>query len=186
MRFFRELRFFVICIWGILPIFESGADASLSATNLSAVSSKLASINLETVAKNSKAGQSIDEQLEEIHNKSKEDLLELENSIKKMDSNAKTSSDERKVDDLQAILYNMTREKRYQIQAAYRSAIEVLNEEIRKVVEEIAREKGYSLILVSEAVFYSNSGCPDITEEAIKRLDDRVSKIKVDMSKKRS
>ena len=173
------LGFFVVCMLGTLPIFESGAEPSLSATNL-----KLAIIRLNDVARNSSAGRSIDEQIEEIHNKSKEDLLELENSIKKMSSDAKTSSDERKVDDLQAILYNMTREKRYQIQVAYKSAIGVLEKEIRKIVEEIAEEKGYSLIVPSDAVVYSNSECPDVTEEAIKRLDNRVPEIKVDMSKK--
>ncbi len=145
---------------------------------------RLAVFSITDVAKKSKAGRSIDEQIEEINNKSKEDLLELENSIKKMDSDAKTSSDERKVDDLQVILYDMTKEKRYQIEAAFKSALGVLNEEIRKVVEEIASEKGYSLIVVSEAVFFSSSECPDITEEAIRRLDSRIPKIKVDITKK--
>ena len=173
------LRFFVICVFVTLQIFEAEAEANLSATNL-----KLAIISLDDVARNSKAGRSIDEQIEEIQNKSKEDLLELENSIKKMSSDAKTSSDERKVDDLQAILYNMTREKRYQIQVAYKSAVGVLEKEIRKVVDEIAKEKGYSLIVLSAAVYFSNSACPDITEEAIKRLDNRVPEIKVDMSKR--
>lgn len=146
--------------------------------------SKLAIISLKDVAKNSKAGRSVENQIEEINNKSKDDLLELENSIKKMDSDAKTSSDERKVEDLQVILYDMTKEKRYQIQSAYRSAIEVLENEIHKVVKEIAEERGYSLIVLSDIVVFGTSECPDITEEAIRRLDNRIPEIKVDISKK--
>ena len=197
MKLFRVFRFSVLCFLGALQVFEAGAEEGVSvgaksesgvassATSLPAVGSKFAVISLKDVAKNSKAGRSIDDQLEEINNKSKEDLLGLENSIKKMDSDAKTSSDERKVDDLQAILYDMTKKKRYEIQSAFRSAIGVLEEEIHKVVKEIANDKGYSLIISSDAVFYSNSSeCPDVTEEAIRRLDDRIPMIKVDMSKK--
>ena len=196
MKFFRFSGFLVFCLLGTLQFFESGAKekvsvgakattkAGLPAASSSVISSKLAIISLGDVAKNSKAGQSIDKQIEEINNKSKEDLLELENSIKKMDSDAKTSSDENKVEDLQAILYDMTKEKRCQIQAAFKSALGVLNEEIRKVVEEIVSEKGYSLIVVSEAVFFTSSKCPDITEEAIRRLDSRIPKIKVDVTKR--
>ena len=191
-------RFFILCFFGILQGFESEAkkDVSVEAKsgiesafymrNSSNVSLKLAIINLKDVARNSKAGQSIDKQIEEIHNKSKEDLVELENSIKKMDSDVKTDSDERKVEDLQVILHSMTREKRHQIQDAYRSAIGVLEEEINKVIKEIAEEKGYSLIVLSEAVVYNNFECPDITEEAIGRLDNRVPKIKVNINQKDS
>lgn len=196
MKFFRFSGFLVFCLLGTLQFFESGAKekvsvgakattkAGLPAASSSVISSKLAIISLGDVAKNSKAGQSIDKQIEEINNKSKEDLLELENSIKKMDSDAKTSSDETKVGDLQVILYDMVKEKRYQIQAAYRSAIGILNEEIHRVVKEIADERGYSLVVPSDAVVYSSSECPDITEEVTKRLDNEISKIKVDMTKK--
>jgi len=159
-------------------------SAGAGVLNNSKKTVRLAVVSLKDIAKKSKAGQSIDDQIEEINNKSKKDLLELEDSIKKMDSDAKTSSDERKVEDLQVILYDMTKEKRYQIQVAYRSAIKSLEEEIRKVIKEIADEKGYSLIIFSDAVFYRDSECPDVTEEAIRRLDDRIPKIKVDMTKR--
>ncbi len=179
MKFFE---FLTICFFANVSFFgaEAETEVSVGAEN----GSKLAIVSLKDVAKRSKAGQSIDDQIEEINNKSKKDLLELEDSIKKMDSDAKTGSDERKVEDLQVILYDMTKEKRYQIQRAYRSAIEVLEGEIRKVIKEIADERGYPLVLISDVVVYGASECPDITEEAIHRLDSRLPKIKVDMTKK--
>ncbi len=190
MDFLRSL-FFVF--WGMLQISDVGAkDQNICQNNSveksviqgnSQVGVRLAVISLRAIARNSKAGQSIDKQIEEINNKSKEDLLELENSIKKMDSDAKTGSDERKVEELQVILYDMTKEKRHQIQSAYRSAIEVLEKEIQKVVKEIADEKGYTLIMLSDVVVYGTSGCPDITEETVKRLDDKIPEIKVHISK---
>lgn len=167
----RTLGFLVICFFCSI---QSYGKASAS---------DVAIVSLKDVAQKSRAGQSIDNQIAEINNKSKEDLLELENNIKKMDSGVKTSSDERKIEDLQVILYDMTKEKRYQIQSAFRNAIEVLEEEIRKVIKEISDERGYSLVLTSEAVVYRTLKCPDITEEAIKRLDDRVPMIKVNMNK---
>ncbi len=165
--------------WGFLVLCFLGAVQSYGKN----FESKLAVVSLKDVAQRSSAGKSIDSQIAEINNKSKEDLLELENNIKKMDSDAKTSSDERKIEDLQVILYDMTKEKRYQIQSACRKAIEVLEEEIQRVVKEISDEKGYSLVLASEAVVHKVLECPDITEDAIKRLDDRVPMIKVNMNK---
>ena len=141
--------------------------------NNSGRSIRLAVVSLKDVAQKSNAGQNIEKQIAVISDKSKEDLLELEGSIKKMDSNINTDSDERKVQDLQVILYDMTKEKRYKIQEAYRTAIETLEKEIHKVVKEIADEKGYSLIVLSDAVVYNSQECPDITEEVIKRLNNR-------------
>ncbi len=180
----RFLKFCVICLLGTLLISESRADEGNSVGVKFTAETKLAVVSLKDIAKRSKAGQSVDDQIEEINNKSKKDLLELEDSIKKMDSAVKTSSDERKIEDLQVVLYDMTKEKRYQIQVAYRSAIEALEEEIRKVVKEIADENGYSLIILSDEVVYKAPECPDITEEAIRRLDSRVPSIKVDITKR--
>lgn len=167
----RAFGFLVLCFLGTVQSYGKELE------------SKLAIVSLKDVAQRSSAGKSIDSQIAEINNKSKEDLLELENNIKKMDSDAKTSSDERKIEDLQVILYDMTKEKRYQIQSAYRKAIEVLEEEIQKIIKEISDEKGFSLVIASEAVVYRVSECPDITEEAVKRLDERVPVIKVNMNK---
>ena len=158
-------------------------SADIGEINNSRKSAKLAFVSLRDIAQKSDAGQNIDKQIAGINDKSKEDLLELESSIKKMDSNIKTDSDERKVEDLQVILYDMTKEKRYQIQEAYRTAVEILEKEIHKVVKEIADEKGYSLVVLSDVVVYNSQECPDITEEAIKRLNNRIPEIKVNMEK---
>lgn len=165
---------------GLCIVFFCVLGAFQVAAEIKATS--IAVVNLKDVAKKSDAGQSIDEQLGEINDKSKKDLLDFEASIKQMDNNAKTSSDERKVEDLQAILYDMTKEKRYQIQEAYQAALEQLEKEIHEVIKEISVEKGYSVVVTSDAVVFNN-GCPDITEEALQRLNKRISRIKVDMKK---
>jgi len=170
----RAFGFLILCFLGTIQSYGKSLE------------NELAIVSLKDVAQKSSAGKSIDSQIAEINNKSKEDLLELENNIKKMDSDAKTSSDERKIEDLQVILYDMTKEKRYQIQSAYRKAIEILEKEIREVIEEISNERGYSLVVISDIVVYNTQKCPDITEEAIKRLDDRVPMIKVNMNKSNS
>lgn len=143
--------------------------------------SQIAVINLKKVAAESKAGKSIEDQIADINNKASKDLVEFENNIKKIDSNKKDSENERKVEDLQVILYDMTRKKRYQIQNAYKEAIEVLEKEIYKTVEKISRERKYSLVIVSDVLVFKADHCPDISEEVIAQLDKNVSKIKVEL-----
>lgn len=140
---------------------------------------KVAVIDLKKVAADSMAGKSIDEQISEINDKAREDLVEIENSIKKMDSSQKGGLEERKVEDLQVILYDMTRKKRYQIQNAYKTAVKILEKNIFEVVKSIADEKKLSLVVVSDAVFYRADSSEDITSDVICRLDTVIKRIPV-------
>ncbi len=77
----------------------------------------------------------------------------------------------------------MTRTKRFQIQEAYKSAVKVLEKEIHQIIREIADEKGYSFVIIDDVVVSNTSKCPNITQEAINRLNLRVNRIKVDINK---
>lgn len=189
----RLFGIFALCFFVIFQIYEkflvcgskvnSSSNSASRSELVSDESVKFAVVNLKKIAQKSEAGKSIDEQIAEINNQEKNDLLEFENNIKQMDSDAKTSADERKVEDLQVILYDMTRTKRFQIQEAYKVAVKTLEKEIHKIIREISDERGYFLVIIDDVVVSSTSRCPDITQEAIDRLNLRVNRIKVDITK---
>ena len=136
----------------------------------------IVTVDLKRVAVNSLAGKSIDEQLFNINNEEKKSLIEFEDKIKKMDAENK-DHDDRKSESARAMLYEMTRRKRNQIQSASQTAIETLDREIYEAIKEIVRERKIDLILVSDVVVYSK--CLDITEEVTAKLDSRLTKIPV-------
>jgi Skp family chaperone for outer membrane proteins len=98
-----------------------------------------------------------------------------------MESDKKSDYDARKIEDMQMILYDMVRSKKYQISEAYSRAVAVLDREMRKVVEKICREKGVKIVVNSEAVVYLSEECSDITQEVIKELDETCKSIKVEL-----
>jgi Skp family chaperone for outer membrane proteins len=143
--------------------------------------SAFASLDLKRVASESEAGKSIEKQIEEINQRSKKDLQDLESKIKSMESDKKSDYDARKIEDMQMILYDMLRTKKYQISDAYGEAIAILEKEIKKVVEAVCKEKGIKVVVSSEAIVYIDKKCPDIADEVIKRLNNACKSIKVEL-----
>ena len=143
---------------------------------------KVAVVDLKKVAAESLAGKDIEKQMKAINNESKTDLLDLENQIKSMDNSKKTDLDTRKIEELQVVLYDMVREKKYTISAAYNQAISHLDKEIKQVVRDICKRKKLSVVIAQDAVIYfDNSDCKDITQETIKELNKRCKSIKVEV-----
>ncbi len=137
-------------------------------------------MDLKKVAVSSLAGQSIDEQLFTINNEEKKSLVEFEERIKKMVAENK-GHDDRKSEDARAMLYEMTRRKRNQIQSAYQVAIETLERNIHEVIQKIAEEQGIDVVLLSDVAVYFK--CQDITEDAIIELNKRLPRIHVVLNK---
>lgn len=141
---------------------------------------KIAIVDLKKVAVSSLAGQSIDEQLFTINNEEKKSLVEFEERIKKMVAENK-GHDDRKSEDARAMLYEMTRRKRNQIQSAYQVAIETLERNIHEVIQKIAEEQGIDVVLLSDVAVYFK--CQDITEDAIIELNKKLPRIPVVLNK---
>ncbi len=101
----RLFGIFALCFFVIFQIYEKLSINSFEVKNIDSLSRKseltsnkeinLAIVNLKEIAQESEAGRSINEQIAEINNQEKKDLLEFEDNIKQMDYNAKTSADER-------------------------------------------------------------------------------------------
>ncbi|MBQ7673967.1 MAG: OmpH family outer membrane protein [Alphaproteobacteria bacterium] len=131
----------------------------------------IAIVDLKKVASESKAGRGIDQQVAEKNKESKKELTDLETKIESMESNKLSGSDPRKVEELQLILYDMVKERRFQISEAYRAAIATLETIIKDAIKEITIEMGIDIVLASDAVVFSAENCKDITNEVIKKVD---------------
>lgn len=135
------------------------------------VSQSVAMIDLKKVAAESQAGKGIEMQVANKNGKSKKELVDLEEKIKSMEANKLSGSDPRKVEELQLILYDMVKERSFQISEAYHKAIEALEVIIREAIKEIVDERKIDVVLASDAVVFSGQNCVDITNETIKRVD---------------
>ncbi|MDR2681785.1 MAG: OmpH family outer membrane protein [Holosporaceae bacterium] len=141
----------------------------------------LALIDLKKVASRCKAGKDIEKQMMEINNQSKTGHLELEDKIKSMEQDKTSDFDNRKIEEMQLILYDMVRTKRYQINEAYKKAISELESVIKGVVKSISIRDGIGMVIESDAVVYASDNCRDITEDVIREVDARCQSIKVEM-----
>lgn len=159
---------------------DNGAEQGTAEQKSDVKPKKIAIVDLKKVAVSSLAGQSIDEQLFTINNEEKKSLIEFEERIKKMVAENK-GHDDRKSEDARAMLYEMTRRKRNQIQSAYQVAIEALERNIHEVIQKIADEQGINVVLLSDVVVYFK--CQDITEDAIVELNKKLSRIPVVLNK---
>ncbi|MDR0968287.1 MAG: OmpH family outer membrane protein [Holosporaceae bacterium] len=162
-------------------LFALAASFFLFQAECSPAVSIFAALDLKKVASECEAGKDIEKQIEEINQESKKDLKDLETQIKSMESNKKSDYDARKIEDMQMILYDMVRTKKYQISEGYGRAIGVLEKEIKKVVADICKEKGIQIVLNSETIVHMEKNCLDITKETIDRLNKVCKSIKVEL-----
>ncbi|MDR0581139.1 MAG: OmpH family outer membrane protein [Holosporaceae bacterium] len=138
-------------------------------------------VDLKKIAAESLAGKSIEEQIKSINDRAKKDLLDLESKVKGMESNKKADYDSRKIEDMQLIMYDMVRSKKYQIAEAYRKAVTTLDEETQKIIAKVCKEKGISVVVNAEAVVYAAVESMDITGEVIKELNERLRSVSVEV-----
>ncbi|GHT91353.1 hypothetical protein FACS1894122_03630 [Alphaproteobacteria bacterium] len=145
------------------------------------VQKSFAIVNLRKVASSCSAGKDIEKQMTEINDQSKNGHLELEDKIKSMEKNKTSDFDNRKIEEMQLILYDMVRTKKQQISDAYRNAISELENVIKRTIESIAVRDDIGFVIESEAILYACKDCRDVTEDVIKEVDNTCATIKVEM-----
>lgn len=141
----------------------------------------IAVVNMDKLFYDSDAGKSIRSQTEEINDKEKKDLLDFETKIRDMDAKRNNEEDTRKVEDLQVILYDMTRSRRYKIQEAYQTALKELEQKANAIIQKIAEKRHITVVIPFDAVIYRSNECIDITDEVLSQLNKTVSDINVKM-----
>lgn len=148
----------------------------------------IAILDVEKIAKEAKAVRDIQKKVskkqdqfqKEINTKqealeSEQKKLEAKRNILSKEAFEKEQKDfSEKVEKLKEFV-----EKRQaSLKKASTASMENVNEKMKVVVEEVAKEKKLSLILPSSQVIYSLDGF-EITDEVLKRLDKKVSTVDV-------
>lgn len=144
---------------------------------------EVAVVDIKRVISECEAGKDIDKQVDSINETKKKKLLDFENQIKDMSkaSDALQRNDE--LESLQIQLYELVKTAKLEIEEAHKEAIVELLQVVNEVVQEIAKENSFKLVVNKEAVIYCDDSC-DQTDPVIRRVNDRTKHISVKVKEK--
>jgi Skp family chaperone for outer membrane proteins len=140
---------------------------------------------MKDVVSESMGGKSIERQLIEINNSSEKVFSGLEAKVKKIESQQMSPENTKKAEDMSAVLYELVRDKRQQISAAYNIAITTLKENMKKAITEVSQKKNIKLVIDSGFIIYHAPDCWDITKDVIAVMDGMCPEIVVKLKKKK-
>jgi outer membrane protein len=145
-------------------------------------------VNIAKIMKDSKAATSVRDQIQakqkafqaELDSKEKE-LLAEDQSLVKEKSSADKAAFDKKVKTFRekaAAAQRQVQEKKAQLDKAFSSSLEEIQQSVVGVVKEVAEEKKMTLAISSAQVLYNDQAL-DITDEVLKRLDAKLPKVAV-------
>ena len=162
--------------------------AAILLPNLAQAQSKIAVVDIRLLLTESKAAKSIQSQIKERRDSFVNDLASEEKKLRGMEKTlieqkAELSQEDfvEKRQDFEKELIDTRKEateKRRDLEEAAAKASQKLRDEITTIVQEVADESEYDLVLsMQDVVIGSNT--LNITDEVLKRLNKNVSKISV-------
>lgn len=172
---FITLKFFTITLISVISINNANA-------------SNIAILDLEKIIKESKAMKDIqgkvnkkqDEYQKEVSKKqhdleSEQKTIEGKKTILSKDGFEKeVQKFEKKVDDLKTYVDR----KQNSLKKASMESMSKVNEIIKEIIADIAKDKNYEVIIpASQTVFFNEA--LDISEEVLKKLDKKITKVDV-------
>ena len=166
----RFIHFIFLCIFfGNVAAHEESASSNI-----------IAVIDLRKVAKDSKCGKSISDQMDPLYNKAKKNMTAFEKKVKEIDDKSDQSLESRqRVEDLSVAMYRMARDERTRLKNLEQEAIEKMNAEVSTIIKDIIEEKNIALVITNDAVVQKSPKCMDVTKIVIKRLDEQMPKIDI-------
>lgn len=164
-----------------------GAAAQQAATPVVAV------IDVQLVVRESAARRSIRSQIQKQQAIYQEEITRQENELRAAEkelARQKTilapeafKERRRSFDQRFGALQRNVENRKRQLERASRTAMRAVRKSLREVVDELAKEKGFTLIFLKSALMFAT---PDfeITKEVIKRLDARLPSVSVQLPDK--
>lgn len=145
-------------------------------------------VNTAKIMRDSKAAQSVRSQLQtkqkafqaELDAKEKQ-LLAEDQALAKQQSSVEKAAFEQKVKEFRTKAANAQREvaqKKMAVEKALESALANVQSTVLQVVKEVAAEKKLNLVVSSGAVLYTDATL-DITDEVLKRLNEKLPNVAV-------
>ena len=145
-------------------------------------------INIPKIMESSKAAQSVRKQLQDkqksfqsqLDKKQKELLAEDQKLVKQQNSLSKDAF-EKKVKEFQKRAEDAKKEiaeKRRQLDKGFTSALKQIEDKVIAIGEDVAKDKGYKVVISSAQILYSDSSL-DITDVVLSRLNKELPKVKI-------
>ena len=166
----------------IMALFLNAAFANAQS------STSFATINIEKISKEARVVKNIATQISKKRDSFQKQISaqekKLEKEQKKLEakkdilSSSALQEEQKKFFKKVEKLKNDATKKDKILKKAYGDSIKKVNDIVGEIVNEIAKDKGLSLVLPSSQVVYSIEAI-DITSQVVAKLDKRVSKIKV-------
>lgn len=176
-------------IYSLMILLTSGGVASAADKPVAAPTS-IAVVDVRALLTESSAAKNIQEQIKKQRDafladlgKEEKELREQEKNLVEEQGKLPAEEFEKKRKSFEEKLLTTRRDaqtKKRDLEVAAGKATEKLRNEITKVVQKIADEKGYNLVISAQDVLIGADSL-NITDEAMKDLNDAVSKIALDV-----
>ncbi len=150
-------------------------------------------VDIQKILAESKAGQSVQKQVHEKREQFQKEFTKVEeemrNSQKTLAEKQKTLSQEEMLVKRQEFekklleTRTLVQKRKGALEGAFTKALRQLEKEVLKIVESIAAEKKYDLVLSNNNVFIGNKSL-DISSEVLKQLDAKITTVKVEVESK--
>ena len=156
-----------------------------------AAATKIATINIQAILRDSAAAKSTKEQIEAKRNQFQGELKKLEEKLHKEEQGlqeqktllSQEALEQKRADFIKQVgaARKELDEKRQRLDAAYAQALGDIQQSVTKIVEKMAAERGYQLVIPTSQLMYAVTSL-DITKEVLAQLDKDLSTVKLDFS----
>lgn len=171
----------------MLPLYTLAATLAF-APMAYAQGTTVATVNIQQVMGNSKAGKSVHDQLEKKQKDFQAEIAKKEEQLQKEDQElakqqgvlAKAAFEEKvrafrsKATDVQKEVQS----KKALLDGAFERALAEIQKAVNEVIVDLAKEKGFAVAIPTSQILYGDPKL-DVSEEVLKRLDDKLPKVEV-------
>jgi Skp family chaperone for outer membrane proteins len=152
----------------------------------------IAVVDTQLILRDATAAKNIRSQVDKLREKFRKEIGEEEESLRVADrelaqqrqllSSEAFSKRRQELQSQIATLQRKAQDRKRQLEKAVRGAMRAFQENMLKVTAELARERGANLVLPKSQVLLVD-GTLELTSEALKRLNARLTKVKVELPK---
>lgn len=150
-------------------------------------------VDTQAVLQTSKAGKHIQSQLDSKRQEYQKQISGKEDSLRAMeksilDQKSSLSEEEfaKKRQEFEkevVATQKMVQSNKRSLEAGFAKGLATLRDEIRSTIADVAKQRGYALVMSNESVIIAAQNM-DITAEVIAALDKKISKVNIDWSAK--
>jgi len=186
------MKSFVLYVVFVASLFFSIFATVSSVFAQSSIGTSIAVIDVQYLMSDSKSAKSVQEQLKSKRDELQSEFLALEKDLRDeqkiiAEKKASLSPEEfKKQRDLfeQKLLESrkIVQRKKHALDLGVKESVQKIEKEISKIVQAIATEKGYDLVLTRNNVFIGSKEL-DISEDVMARLNENLSKVKLKVNK---